>query len=143
MNNTESANEKSTGRRAQPTDYYIDVDGVGRFRMARRTMRDEFQIGAEYSRLTEGVDTPTAWLAQMSTIMATLKVLSVTVPQNWDIEALDPLDDQSYANMLAVYRELRVKEDSFRGIKTVQDGREAVSTNDSVLVPKEVSAPAE
>src|SRR5690606_39076713 len=108
MNNAESANERSTGRRAQPTDYYIDVEGVGRFRMARRTMRDEFQIGAEYSRLTEGVDTPTAWLAQMSTIMATLKVLSVTVPQNWDIEALDPLDDQSYASMLAVYRELRV-----------------------------------
>ena len=101
------ANEQNTGRKILATDFYVDVENVGRFRFARRTMRDEFQIGAEYSRLTEGVSTPTPWLAQMATMVSNLKVLAVTVPADWNIDKMDPLDDESYKLIFKVFEALR------------------------------------
>jgi hypothetical protein len=136
----QSATEQNTGRKLLATDFYVDVKDIGRFRLAKRTMRDEFQIGAEYSRLTEGVDTPTPWLAQMATMVANLKVLAVTVPEDWNIDEMDPLDDESYSRIFRVYEALRAREDSFRsGIgKSSEKTGQGVSEDVAVLVQEEI-----
>lgn len=97
------------------SDFPLDVEGVGHFIFATRDMRTEMRIAAEYSRLTEGVDTPTTFLAQMATWMSVLKVLTVEGPAGWNVDALDPLDQDTYDKIIKVYAALRAKEQSFRG----------------------------
>jgi len=101
-------------RPAHATDFTIPVDDIGTFRFGRRTLRDEMRIGAEYSRLTEGVETPTASLDLIAGWIATLKVMTVEAPAGWDIDAMDPLDDGTYAKLLKVHAAFRQKESSFR-----------------------------
>lgn len=96
------------------TDFQAPVDGIGTFTFARRRMRDEMAIAAEFSRLTEGVETPTPYLASVAGWISTLKVLTVASPDGWDIDAMDPLDEDTYANLVKVHTALREKEGSFR-----------------------------
>jgi hypothetical protein len=98
-----------------PTDFQVSVDGIGTFTFARRRMRDEMAIGAELSRLTEGVTTPTAFLALVAGWISTIKVLTVEAPSGWNIDEMDPLDEDSYAKLAQVHAALRAKEESFRG----------------------------
>lgn len=104
-------------REPSKTDFHVDVDGIGHFVFARRVMRDELRISAEYSRLTEGLEKPTNWLDSLAGWMATLKVLIVTAPLNWDPEEMDPFDDETEEKILKVYAALRAKESSFRKAK--------------------------
>lgn len=96
------------------TDFHVDVEGVGHFIFARRVMRDELRIASEYSRLTEGVETPTPFLASVATWLSALKVLTVQAPHGWDLETLDPFDDESLDKVVLVFAALRAKEASFR-----------------------------
>jgi len=101
-------------RRAAPNDFQVQVEGLGSFTIGRRTMRDEFAVAAEYSRLTEGVQTPTDFLHYYARAFATAKVLVVSAPSGWDIEKLDPQEDASYAQMIDVFDAIRAKEADFR-----------------------------
>ncbi|MEY8688436.1 MAG: hypothetical protein AB9M53_00970 [Leptothrix sp. (in: b-proteobacteria)] len=101
-------------RNTSPTDFSIDVPGVGAFQFARRTLRDEMRIAAEYSRLTEGVSTPTDYLALVAGWLSVLTVLTVSAPDGWDLESMDPLDEETYAKLMQVHSALRDKEGSFR-----------------------------
>ena len=100
-------------RTAQKSDFPIDVEGVGTFVFGRRTMADEIKMHVEYSRLTEAVP-PTPWLDQVATWLSTLKVLTVRAPDGFDIEALDPLEEDTYIKMMRVHAALVEKERSFR-----------------------------
>lgn len=104
-------------RTPAPTDFHVDVDGVGHFTFAKRTMRDEMRIAAEYSRLTEGVETPTTYLELVAGWLSTLAVLTVQAPDGWDLDSMDPLDEDTYARLMRVHAALREKEASFRGVK--------------------------
>lgn len=104
-------------REPSDTDFHIDVEGVGNFMFARRTMRDEMRIASEYSRLTEGVMTPTPFLAAVAGWIATLKVLMVTGPKDWDLDEMDPLDEDVYKRISKVNKALRNKEGQFRKTK--------------------------
>lgn len=84
----------------------VVVPGIGTFRFRHRTLKDELRIGVEYSRLTEDVESPTKWLAVLATIIATLSVLTVRAPDGWDIEAMDPLDPETYLRLVAVHNAL-------------------------------------
>ncbi len=84
----------------------IDVTDIGAFTFKRRTMRDELRIGVEYSVLTGGVHNPTPWLDFISNVFATLTVLTESAPDGWDIEAMDPLDAETYLKITAVYSAL-------------------------------------
>lgn len=99
--------------------YPIEIPGVGNFVFRRRVMRDEFKIGAEYSRLTEGVETPVQWLDLIATATATLKVLTVEAPAGWDIDGMDPEDGATYSRIMEVYGALRAAEARFRGERGV------------------------
>lgn len=101
-------------RNAAPGDFQVQVEGLGAFTFGRRTMRDEFAIAAEYSRLTEGIETPTDTLRFFATAFSAVKVLLVLAPGNWDIETIDPLEDASYTQMSSVFSALCVAEADFR-----------------------------
>ena len=121
------------------SDFDVEVDGVGTFRFGRRSMRDEIKIQVEFARIIEGV-TPTEWLAVVAGWIAALKVLTVRAPDGWDIDAMDPLDDESYAKMAKVHRALTEKERSFRRkpAQASQAAGEGESGNNGVLVPAQV-----
>lgn len=103
-------------RPAHTSDFAVDVEGVGRFVFGRRQMADEIKIHVEYARMTEAV-TPTPWLDQIATWLATLKVMTVKSPDGFNLDELDPLDDDVYANLMKVYMAFAEKERSFRGNK--------------------------
>lgn len=100
-------------REGAKTDFDVPVEGIGIFRFAKRTMRDEIKIQVEYARLIEGV-TPTEWLALVCGWIASLRTLTVQAPDGWDIDEMDPLEDETYARLQKVHSALVAKERSFR-----------------------------
>lgn len=98
------------------TDYQVTVEGIGTFTFMRRNMRAEMAIAAEYSRLTEGVDTPTAWLDNVAGWISQLSVLTVHAPDGWslNLDDIDPEDGEFYQRLIRVHGALRAKELSFR-----------------------------
>ena len=127
------------------TDFQVTVEGIGTFTFGRRRMRDELAIAAEFSRLTEGVETPTLYLQGVAGWISTLKVLTVEAPEGWDIDAMDPLEEDTYANLVRVHSALRDKEGSFRsGAKqTGKAERQGDSQDPGVLVSADVPARAD
>lgn len=123
-------------RKRSNTDFTVQVADVGSFVFGKRTMRDEIAIQVEYARLIDGV-TATDWLVTVCGWMAAFKILMVAAPEGFDIESLDPLDDDTYRQMALIHSALRQQEDSFRGKQkpageavgsgTVQDDRVLVS----------------
>lgn len=118
-----------SNRAPSATDFHVDVEGVGHFVFARRNMRSEMAIAAEYSRLTEGVDTPTSYLQTVAGWMAVLKVLTVDAPHGWDLDEMDPLDDDTHEKILKTFSALRAKEVDFRRSKNAK--REDTGTRSS------------
>lgn len=106
-------------RTPKETDFVVPVEGIGTFTFARRTMRDEIDIQREYARIVDGV-TPTAWLEAVGGWMSVLTALTVRAPTGWDIESMDPTDDETYSKLSRVYESLRDKERSFRRKPTEQ-----------------------
>ncbi|EAW2493080.1 hypothetical protein AXL65_02315 [Salmonella enterica subsp. enterica] len=101
-------------RRPQPTDYFETVEGIGRFRFARRKLSDELQIQRLYAEYAGGVE-PTAWLATLAEYLSTLNTLTVEAPEGWDMDNMDPLDDETYKQISRVFTALREREETFRG----------------------------
>lgn len=132
-------------RPSSSTDFFIDVPNVGNFSFARRTLRDEFAIAAEYSRLTEGIATPTPWLEFVATWVSALKVLTVTAPSGWDIDSMDPLDQGTYDKLREVHKALTEKEQSFRknSSQTGAAARPGDVGEPGVLVPSQVQPGAD
>jgi hypothetical protein len=127
------------------TDFHETVEGVGQFVFARRTMRDELRIASEYSRLTEGVETPTPFLETIAGWISTLKVLIVSAPAGWDMDEMDPLDEDVYAQISKVNKALRLREGQFRKAKGApsQGPGQAAGGNDQLLVSPQVQPAAE
>ena len=109
-------------RTPQDTDFTVRVDDIGTFTFGKRTMRDEIDCQVEFARLIDGVE-PTAWLQLVCGWISSLKVLTVRAPEGWNIDEMDPLDDDTYARLKRVYDALTEKERSFRrGKKPVGEG---------------------
>lgn len=100
-------------RAPRSTDFEVPVEGVGTFVFARRTLGDELAIQREYARIIDGV-TPTDWLATMAGWLSVLRTITVRAPEGWDLDAMDPLDPETYERLYKVFSALRAKEDSFR-----------------------------
>lgn len=109
-------------REGNASDFQADVEGVGSFTFGKRTMRDEIKIQVEFARMVEGVE-PTQWVSLVCGWISSLKVLTVNAPDGWDIDSMDPLDDETYQTLLKVHTALRDKERSFRsGTQTGDKG---------------------
>jgi hypothetical protein len=121
------------------TDFSLDVEGIGKFMFAKRTMRDECECQVEFARIIQGVE-PTQWLNIVGGALADLRTLTVVQPQGFDLETLDPLDAESYNRLVKVHNALRDKERSFRrgnGAPSEGSGAESVQHN-RVPVPAEI-----
>jgi hypothetical protein len=93
--------------------FTVTVDGLGEFVFARRNMRRNIAIGVETSRLNEGVDVG-EFLEVFIAATATLKCLTVSAPDGWDIDEMDPFEADSYSKVMSAWSALRDKEESFR-----------------------------
>ncbi|MBB3017713.1 hypothetical protein FHR70_000753 [Microvirga lupini] len=110
-------------REPQKTDFPVEVEGLGTFIFARRTMRDEIVIQREFARYIDGVE-PTAWLAQIGGWLSDMRTLMVEAPEGWladidgnpikDLMDVDPLDEDTYSKLAKVHEAFRDKERSFR-----------------------------
>lgn len=122
-----------------PRDFNVDVEGIGTFTFGWRGMRDEVRIQAHYSRLIQGTQ-PSEWLSAVSGWLSVLEVLTVHAPADWDLWALDPLDEASYTKLAKVHAALREKEGSFRrkGAGSDAAGGQGAGENGGVLAPQAV-----
>ena len=94
--------------------FSVPVEKIGTFVFRKRAFRDNFAVQAEYVRITEGVENPGDNMAFLARSWAAIKVLLVEAPEGFDLEALDPYDDESYMKLVAVGAALSDKEASFR-----------------------------
>ena len=108
--------------KAAPTDFVVQVEGIGPFTFARRTMRLQLSLDVAKHRLAEGL--PVAGeLAVYIEALATLQTLTVQSPEDWDLDGGDPLDAEPYARVVRVWEALREQEETFR--RPAQVGGEA------------------
>lgn len=104
-------------RQAAATDFTIDVPKVGTFTFGRRTMADELDIQVEYAKIIKGV-IPTEWLKIMGGWLSDLRVMTVKAPADWDLDAMDPFDDETYTKLGQVHAAYIEQERSFRRSKS-------------------------
>lgn len=123
------------------TDFTVPVEGIGSFTFGRRKMADEIKIQVAYARMIEGVE-PTQWLSLVSGWLSALMILTVRAPEGWDLEELDPLDNDTYAKLKSVYDALTLKEQSFRRSngETSKGERAGTGGDNPILVSEEVPA---
>lgn len=107
-------------RTAKESDFPVDVEGMGRFKFARRTQKDKYQIRSLYAQLTDNNYSADGVAVDMEAwTHATISVLVVEEPESsaaWPgLDKLDPLMDDDTADKLQkVFMALRQKELSFR-----------------------------
>lgn len=136
-------------RPAAPSDFPVEVEGIGNFVFGRRTGRDRFKIAAEYHRLTEGLDVSNTDFGITAEAQTTVTVLLVDGPDEikamLDLGAAASLDPEADAKLLRVFFALRAKELSFR--RPAGEGVKAPGPENGdvagVLVPKEIPARAD
>lgn len=134
-------------REAKQSDFHVDVEGIGQFLFARRTMKDQYMIRGEYARLTGGHYDANGNMADLSALgYAILTVLLVEGPRSFDLATLDPLlDDEFDKKIVKIYSALRARELSFRS-GPAKGGEGAGAGNGEhvrPVVPPEVQPPAD
>lgn len=126
------------------TDFHVDVDGLGRFCFARRTMGDVYRIRGRYNQITGGFYDDDGRMADLSALgYVTIQTLLVEGPEGFDLETLDPLVDDDYdEKVLRIFTALREKELSFRPRPTPSSeaAGQGHGTNVRPVVPAAVSA---
>jgi len=103
-------------RQAHATDFAVDIDRLGRFIFARRSIGDQFKIRGRYNQVSEGFYDADGNMADLAALaFLTIQILLVSGPDSFDLDALDPLVDDEYEHKIfAIWRALRDKERSFR-----------------------------
>lgn len=129
-----------------PTEFVVEVEGVGQFVFAKRNMRREIKAAVELRKLTEGVEVDDFTLTFCRAV-AELKALTIQGPKGWAPEALDdldPYDDATYGRVLLVWGRLREKERPFRAAASgVQGDSQGASRNRDSLVPENLQSGAD
>ncbi len=91
----------------------VEVEGVGSFVFRRRTPQLQCELECRMERLTFG-PVQSDWLKQFSAAIASLEVLTAEGPPKWDLDAVDPLDDEEFGKVFQVWKALREAEATFR-----------------------------
>ena len=100
-----------------PETFQVAVEGVGTFECRRRTLRVEIKIGAEFSRLTEGEEQIPAWMRELCEVVSAIKVLVVAGPDGFDVDSMDPHDEETFGRLIAIYNAITAEETRFRAAK--------------------------
>jgi hypothetical protein len=103
-------------RTSSDTDFNVDVEGIGRFVFARRTISDNPKIRSRYNVLTEGNYSPDGMMWDAFALgLVTLQTLMVSSPDAFNLDTLDPLmDDDCEKTVVKIVAALYAKEQSFR-----------------------------
>lgn len=133
-------------RPPKDTDFLVPLDGVGKFRFARRTFGDRIKIRGEIARMSRDFGDDLDAVAEV-TVVAVYKTLIVACPPGWeDIESIDLVDrpeaeDQAWQLFVKLQdAEARFRQE--RDEKREKD-RQVDGALDSVLVSPEVQPSAE
>ena len=125
-------------RTAHATDFAVDVDQLGRFLFARRSVGDLFKIRGRYNQVTDGHYDADGNMADIAALaFVTIQLLLVGGPDGFDLDHLDPLVDDDYENkLITIWRALRDKELSFRSgqDKGGKEGRAGTGEHPSPVV---------
>ena len=99
------------------SQYSIDVPGIGKFTFRGRvSFRDAGRIGGEYYDFCGGIEPPKgSWLDAVASAYSEMKVLTVAAPDGWNLDTLDPQDQDSYRKFMEVSSARRAEEARFRG----------------------------
>lgn len=132
-------------RAAKETDFLVDLEGVGKFRFARRTFGDRIKIRGEIARMARDFGDDLDAVAEV-TVVAVCKTLMVSCPKGWeDIEAIDLVDrPEAEEQAWQLFMKLQDAESRFRQDRDLarqKDGK-GDSAIDPVLVPPAVSPTA-
>jgi hypothetical protein len=93
--------------------FSITVPSVGDFTFRRRSLPAQLRIEAEALRILGGPAHDDG-LMVTALALATIAVLAVTVPDGWNTDDIDPLDNESVAKVFAVVAALREAEQRHR-----------------------------
>jgi hypothetical protein len=92
----------------------VEVQDLGTFLFRRRTMRDNFAIEGEASRLVGGpVDDPILGAGAMA--YATIQRLMVQPPDGWTLDGLNPYEAKAVEQIYRIAGALGEAEARFRG----------------------------
>lgn len=132
-------------RSAKDTDFLVDLEGVGKFRFARRTFGDRIKIRGEIARMSRDFGDDLDSVAEV-TVVAIYKTLIVSCPKGWeDIEAIDLVEHpEAEEQAWQLFIKLQDAEARFREErdKSRKEDRKSDSALDSVLVSPAVSPAA-
>lgn len=103
-------------RASHKDDFTVTVEGLGDFIFGRRVKKDQYKIRGIYARMTGDNWKEDGTVGDMEAWMhANLEVLTVTSPETFSLDKLDPLIDSEDDDRLSkIYVALRQKELSFR-----------------------------
>lgn len=104
-------------REPSDRDFFVEVEGIGTFRFARRTYGDRLKIRSEFLKLVGDIGESDEDLAAQAAIIASHQVLCVEAPEGWeDLSAVDMVEiPDAEEKIFSIYIALKEKEDSFRG----------------------------
>lgn len=96
-----------------PPTHAVTVPEVGEFVFRRRTLDTQIKLQADAVRLTGGEIESTS-LTGFAMAIATLRALTVRAPDGWNLDEVDPLDEEAMSAVLKVFGSLRAAEETFR-----------------------------
>lgn len=104
-------------KEAKDSDMIIQIEGVGDFRYAVRTLGDTLKIRSEFLKILDGVSPEMdAELSGFASIFATHKVLCVSAPDGWEdlLKVDESIHPDPVSVVLSLWEKLQEKQDSFR-----------------------------
>ena len=136
-------------RAPSPTDFTLDVEGVGIFIFGRRTGRDRFKISTEIGLLTGFQEMPDdSFISLAANAYATVKTMMVAGPDGFikkaDLDGFDSGTTDSSADVIKVFLAYSEKENSFRSNagKASEGKGEGASEDVRDVVPDKVQPAA-
>ncbi|MFZ4538517.1 hypothetical protein [Propionivibrio sp.] len=132
-------------REPKDTDFLIDLEGVGKFRFARRTFNDRIKIRGEIAVMSRDFGDDLDTVAEV-TVLAVYKTLVVACPKGWeDLGGVDLVDRPEVEEQAwQLFMKLQDAESRFRQDRDEarqKDGQGDVAV-DPVLVSPKVSPTA-
>lgn len=93
--------------------HVVDVEGVGQFEFQHRTLTLQVGVEAIMNRMLDGPVSDER-LLYVARAIATIKKLAIKVPEGFDLEAIDPIDENEVEGVLKAYGGLLDAEATFR-----------------------------
>lgn len=91
----------------------VDVDGVGQFEFHHRTLTLQVGVEAILNRMLDGPVSDEK-LLYVARAISTVKKLAIKWPEGFDLEAIDPIDENEVGSVLKAYGGLLEAEANFR-----------------------------